>query len=135
MVIWDGATIEQRTFSSRIKDSSAAAHDDRGATAPPTLFSTAAKRETTTTTTTIMTTTITSPVAIQSMGAVVPVPHLAHRGFDVLIVITALSCAVCRRAEARAFERHRHIDVRAFVLGRGRRDDGANGINTDDIIC
>ena len=34
---WDGATIEQRTFSSGIKDS--AANDDRGATAPPTLSS------------------------------------------------------------------------------------------------
>ena len=27
-------------------------------------------------------------------------------------------------SEARPFERHRHADVRAFVLGRGRRDDG-----------
>ena len=29
-------------------------------------------------------------------------------------------------SDARAFERHRHSDVRAFVLGRGRRDDGAD---------
>ena len=27
---------------------------------------------------------------------------------------------------AHAFERHRHADVRAFVLGRGRWDDGAD---------
>jgi hypothetical protein len=29
-------------------------------------------------------------------------------------------------SDARAFERHRHADVRAFVLGRGRRDDSAD---------
>ena len=29
-------------------------------------------------------------------------------------------------SDARAFDRHRHADVRAFVLGRGRRDDGAD---------
>ena len=29
-------------------------------------------------------------------------------------------------SDARAFERHRHSDVRAFVLGQGRRDDGAD---------
>jgi hypothetical protein len=33
---WDGATIERRTFSSRIKGSAATANDDRGATAPST---------------------------------------------------------------------------------------------------
>jgi hypothetical protein len=60
---WDGATIEQRTFSSGIKDS--AADDNRGATAPPTLSS-----------------------------------------------------------KAHAFKRHRHANVRAFVFGQGRRDDG-----------
>jgi hypothetical protein len=27
-------------------------------------------------------------------------------------------------SDARAFERHQHADVRAFVLGQGRRDDG-----------
>ncbi len=31
-------------------------------------------------------------------------------------------------ANARAFERHRRADVRVFVLGRGRRDDNADGI-------
>ncbi len=31
-------------------------------------------------------------------------------------------------ADARAFERHRRTDVRAFVLGRGWRDDSADGI-------
>ncbi len=31
-------------------------------------------------------------------------------------------------ADARAFERHQRADVRAFVLGRGRRDDSADGI-------
>ena len=31
-------------------------------------------------------------------------------------------------ADALAFERHRRADVRAFVLGRGRRDDSADGI-------
>jgi len=31
-------------------------------------------------------------------------------------------------SDARAFEQHRHADVRAFVLGRGRRDDGADCI-------
>ena len=31
-------------------------------------------------------------------------------------------------ANARAFERHRRANVRVFVLGRGQRDDSANGI-------
>jgi hypothetical protein len=31
-------------------------------------------------------------------------------------------------SDARAFERHRHAIVRAFVLGWGRRDDGADCI-------
>ncbi len=63
---WDGTTIGRRTFSSRIKDSTAA-DDDRGVTAPPTPSS-----------------------------------------------------------DARAFECHRNAGVRAFILGRGRRDDGAD---------
>ncbi len=29
-------------------------------------------------------------------------------------------------SDARAFERHRHAKVSTFVLGRGRRDDGAD---------
>ena len=36
---------------------------------------------------------------------------------------TVRECAV-----AHAFERHRRADVRAFVLGRGRREDSADGI-------
>ena len=28
--------------------------------------------------------------------------------------------------DAHAFERHQHADVRAFILGRGRRDNGAD---------
>ena len=35
---------------------------------------------------------------------------------------------ICKCANARAFERHQRADVRVFVLGRGRRDDSANGI-------
>ncbi len=35
---------------------------------------------------------------------------------------------VCECADARAYERHQRADVRAFVLGRGRRDDNANDI-------
>ncbi len=105
---WDSATIKQRTFSSGSKDS-AAADDDRGATAPLNPSSAAAQREsttTTTTTTTIMTMTIALPATIKSMWAVVLVPHLARCGFNVVVVVTALSCAVRKRANARAFERH-----------------------------
>ncbi len=29
-------------------------------------------------------------------------------------------------SNARAFKRHQHVNVRAFVLGRGWRDDGAD---------
>ena len=29
-------------------------------------------------------------------------------------------------SDARAFGHHQHVNVRAFVLGRGRRDDGAD---------
>ncbi len=64
------------------------------------------------------------------------VPHLARCGFDdVVVVVTALSCTVCKRANARAFERHRKANVHAFVRGQGRRDDGAGSVNADDIIC
>ncbi len=31
-------------------------------------------------------------------------------------------------ADARAFKRHRRANVRVFVLGRGQRDDSADGI-------
>jgi hypothetical protein len=31
-------------------------------------------------------------------------------------------------SDACAFKRHRHADVRAFVLGQGRRDEGADCI-------
>ena len=69
-----------------------------------------------------------------------------------------LSCTVRKHANARAFERHQHANVHAFVLGPGQRDDGADSIvggnsgargdvhhgrrgaddakgNADDIIC
>ncbi len=32
------------------------------------------------------------------------------------------------RFNAHAFERHRRADVRIFVIGRGRREDNADGI-------
>ena len=63
----DGVTIEQRTFSSRIKNSAVAINDDRGMTAPP-----------------------------------------------------APSSDAC------TFERHRHANVPAFVLGQGQRYSGAD---------
>jgi hypothetical protein len=78
-------------------------------------------------TTTTSTTTIASPATIESTGAAVLVPNLACHGFDI-VIFTELSCAVCKYADARAFERHRCADVCAFVLGQGRRDDGADGI-------
>jgi alpha-beta hydrolase superfamily lysophospholipase len=85
-----------------------------------------------TTMTTMMTiTTIASPATIESTGAAVLVPHLARRGFDV-IVFDEQSCAICKHADAHAFECHRCADVRAFVLGQGRRDDGANGVVVGD---
>ncbi len=36
--------------------------------------------------------------------------------------------AVRECADAHAFERHRRADVCVFVIGRGRRDDSADGI-------
>ena len=85
----------------------------------------------TTMTKTTMTTTIASPATIESTGAAVLVPNLTRRGFNV-VVFTELSCAVRKYADARAFERHRCADVCAFVLGQGRRDDGADGIVVGD---
>jgi hypothetical protein len=161
--------IECRTFSGRRIRYSAIAtaaddnNDDRGGTAPLTPSSVPTSRETTTATeamttmTTMMTTmTIASPPTIESTGAAFLVPHLTHRGFDV-IVFAEQSCAVCKQsADARAFECHRCADVRVFILGQGRRDDGANGVvvgdsggnvhrggrgtndsdsNADDILC
>ena len=92
-------------------------------------------RETTTTTTTIMTTMIASSTTIESMGAAVLVPHLARWGFDVVVVITTLSCAVRKCAEARTFKHHQHTNVLAFVRGQGRRDDCVDGVDADNIIC
>ena len=136
MVIWDGAMIKRRTFSSGIKDSTAAADDDRGGTAPPTPSSPTATwaMTTTRTATTIMTTTIALPATIESMGVLVLVPHLARRGFNVVVVVTALSCAVCKCANARAFKRNQHANVCSFVLGQGMRDDGVDGVDADNII-
>jgi hypothetical protein len=74
------------------------------------------------------TATIALPALIELMVATVLMPHLARRGFDIVVVITALSCAVHKRANACAFERHQHTNVCAFVLGQGRRDDGAKGV-------
>ena len=160
--------IESRTFSSRgIRYSAATTapddnNDDRGGTAPLTLSSAATSRETTSTTTamTAMTTittrtTIASPAMIESTGAAVLVPHLAPRGFEV-IIFTKLSCAVCKHADACAMERNRCTNVRAFILGQGQRDNNTKGAvvgdsggdvhrggsgtdnsdsNADDILC
>ncbi len=101
--------------------------------------STAATSRETTTATTAMTTmtimktktTIASPATIELTGAAVLVPHLARRGFNV-IVFAEQSCAVCKHADARAFECHQCADVCAFVLGQGRRDDGADGVVVGD---
>ena len=54
-------------------------------------------------------------------------PHLAHSRFDVGVVVTALSCAVRKYANALVFERHQHTNAHAFDLGPGWRDDGADG--------
>jgi hypothetical protein len=136
--------IDCRTFSGRgIRYSAAAAaaddnNNDIEGTAPLTPSSAATLRERMTATTamttmTTMTTTtmIASPETIKSTGAAVLVPHLAHRGFDV-IVFAKQSCTVCRHADARAFECHQCADVRAFVLSQGWRDDGADGVVVGD---
>jgi hypothetical protein len=65
---------------------------------------------------------------IKSMGTTVLVPHLARHGFNNVVVVSALSCAICKRADVRAFECHQHANIRTFVLGRGRRDNGTNGV-------
>ena len=86
---------------------------------------------TTTTTTTTTKTTIASPTMIELTGAAVLVPHLARRGFDV-VVFTKLSCAIRKHADVRAFVGHQRADVRVFVLGQGRRDDGTNSVVVGD---
>ncbi len=60
-------------------------------------------------------------------------PHLlAPHGFDV-VDFTELSCAVRKHADApRAVERNRCADVRAFVLGQGRRDNDTKGAVVGD---
>jgi hypothetical protein len=70
--------------------------------------------------------TIASPATIESTGAAVLVPHLAPRGFDV-VVFTKLSCAILKHADARAVKRNRCANVRAFILSQGRRDDDTKG--------
>ncbi len=125
MVIWD----------SGIKDSTAAVNDDRGVMAPPTLSSTAATREMTRTATMIMKMTIALPAMIESMGVAVLVPHLAHHGFDVILVVTALSCVIRKHVDAHAFEHHRHANVHTFVLGQGRRDGSVVGRARGDVHC
>ena len=52
---------------------------------------------------------------------------LACHGFDI-VVIAERSDAVRECANARTFECHHLADVRIVVLGRGKRDDGADGI-------
>ena len=45
---------------------------------------------------------------------------------------------VCKCADAHAFERHQRTNVHVFVIGRGRRDDSANGIvvvGSDGSAC
>ncbi len=86
---------------------------------------------TTTTTTTTTKTTIASLATIQLTGAAVLVPHLARRGFDV-VVFTKLSCAICKHADARAFVGHQRAEIRVFVLGQGWRDDGTNSVVVGD---
>jgi hypothetical protein len=105
--------MERRTFSGRgIRYSAAAAaddnNDDRGGTTPLTPSTAATLPEMTTMstammtmtmmTTTTTTTTIASPETIESTGAMVLVPHRAHRGFDV-VVFTKLSCAIRKHAD------------------------------------
>jgi ribulose 1,5-bisphosphate carboxylase large subunit-like protein len=132
--------IERRTFSGggiRYIASAAAAaaandnNDNRGGTAPPTLSFAATSWETTSMTTVMMTmtttTTIALPATIESTGAAVLMPHLAHRGFDV-VIFTELSCAICIHANAHGFERHQRANVHAFVLGQRWRDDGSDSI-------
>ena len=41
---------------------------------------------------------------------------------------TAGRMIIHKRTDACAFERHRQANVCAFVLGRGQREDGADGI-------
>ncbi len=43
-----------------------------------------------------------------------------------MVEATVAGCWRQLSFDARAFERHRHADVRAFVLGRERRDAGAD---------
>ena len=58
------------------------------------------------------------PAAIKSMGAVFLVHRLARYGFNsIVVIVTMLSCAVRKRANARAFECHRHPGIRSFFLG------------------
>ena len=78
-------------------------------------------------TTMIMTMMVALPMMIELIWATVLMPHLAQHGFDVVVFVTVLSCNVHKRANALAFECHRHANVRAFVLGPGWRDNGADG--------
>jgi len=82
-------------------------NNDRGGTALLTPSSTGPSHETTTTTTamTMMMTTTASPATIESMGAAVLVPHLAHCGFNI-IIFTKLSYAVRKHTDARALEHY-----------------------------
>ena len=91
--------------------------------APPTPSSSAALQvmSTTTSTKARTMTTITLPVTIKLMGAMVLVPHLARRGFNIVVVVTALSCITCKHADTHTFECHRHA-------GWGQRADDADSV-------
>ena len=56
---------------------------------------------------------------------------LACCGFNVVLVDKRPG-AIHERTDAPAFKHHRRTNARVFVLGQGRRDDGANGII---VIC
>ena len=68
--------------------------------------------------------TIALPATIKSMWAVVLMPHLTRCGFDIVVVVTALSCAVRKLANARAFERHRPPTRRRTRLHPWSRTEG-----------
>ncbi len=44
------------------------------------------------------------------------------------------SSTVRKCADAHAFERHRRADIHVFVLGRGRRDDIVDSVNSIVVV-
>ena len=135
---WDSATFSG-TFSGGIRYSTAAndvdKDNERNGTAPLTPHSAAMLQETVMT----MTTTIASPVMIESTGAntTVLVPHgaelppppplpAADSTLSPLLSDPALSANALTHAPSNATDAPTYASF--FVLGRGRRDDGADGI-------